>query len=161
MFISPSFGSTAQYYMLTRDGDCSEPVWRDQILRRERGQGNIQFTPIDPGRDCRTRLARPNSQARTGTRASLFPHPLSVIFISGCVCFPKRVHLTTSSLHYTTLHYTTLHYSTLHSRLVHYSTLQHTTVHYTTVHYTTVHFSTPQYTTLESISRPRAGLATV
>ena len=27
---------------LTRDG-TDEPVWRDQILRRERGQGNIHF----------------------------------------------------------------------------------------------------------------------
>ena len=27
---------------LTRDG-TTEPVWRDQILRRERGQGNMNF----------------------------------------------------------------------------------------------------------------------
>ena len=37
----PSFGSTANT-ILTRDG-TAEPVWRDQILRRERGQGNIHF----------------------------------------------------------------------------------------------------------------------
>ena len=85
---------------LTRDGSA-ELVLRDQIPRRERGQGNIHFScsadheqdwqpyPIDPyscymcdhtyykhqiqpeyeeekadaGWDCRTRLARPNSQA--------------------------------------------------------------------------------------------------
>ena len=79
---------------LTRDG-AAEPVTRDQILRRERRQGNgiwrfkyivdaaaelgrnpvsnYQIQPeygdeqADAGRDCQTRLARPNSQARTGT----------------------------------------------------------------------------------------------
>ena len=28
---------------LTRDGTTAEPIWRDQILRRERGKGNIHF----------------------------------------------------------------------------------------------------------------------
>ena len=82
---------------LTRDG-TAEPVSRDQILRRERGQGEgkkvlfrVELTKQDwqpyPGgpytaicddhtswrmselteRDDRTRLVRPNSQARTGT----------------------------------------------------------------------------------------------
>ena len=100
--------SIDQSRMVTRDG-TAEPVSRDQILRRERGQGNINFPYsadheqdwhpylVDPyscymcdntyihvnlcessinrsikdgdaGRDCRTRLARPNSQARTRTR---------------------------------------------------------------------------------------------
>ena len=38
----PSFGSAANNTILTRDG-TAEPVSRDQILRRERGQGNIHF----------------------------------------------------------------------------------------------------------------------
>ena len=29
---------------LTRDGTTAEPVSRDQILRHERGQGNIRFS---------------------------------------------------------------------------------------------------------------------
>ena len=37
----PSFGSTANT-ILARDG-TAEPVSRDQILRRKRGQGSIDF----------------------------------------------------------------------------------------------------------------------
>ena len=46
---------------LTRDG-AAEPVSRDQILRRERGQGNINFPcPADPEQDRGnlTRLIHP------------------------------------------------------------------------------------------------------
>ena len=42
------------------------PVSKHQI---QSGYGDKQ---ADAGRDCRTRLARPNSQARTGTRKIVF-----------------------------------------------------------------------------------------
>ena len=57
--ISTTFSLSMEMNRLTRDG-TAEPVSRDQILRRERGQGNINFPcsadhvqnwqpyPIDP-----------------------------------------------------------------------------------------------------------------
>ena len=53
---------------LTRDGTTAEPVSRDKILRRERGQGNINFPcsadheqdwqpyPVDPYSSCYTSM---------------------------------------------------------------------------------------------------------
>ena len=40
--LSTRFGLSMEMSRLTRDG-TAEPVSRDQILRRERGQGNIHF----------------------------------------------------------------------------------------------------------------------
>ena len=86
--------------LMTRDG-TAEPVSRERILRHEPGSifvfpvqlttcrtGNltqlihalaicvtiyyIYMCDADAGRDCRTRLARTNSQARTGTRKNSF-----------------------------------------------------------------------------------------
>ena len=40
--VSTRFSLSMEMNFLTRDG-TAEPVSRDQILRRERGQGNIHF----------------------------------------------------------------------------------------------------------------------
>ena len=40
------FSLSIETSRLTRDGTTAEPVSRDQILRRERGQGNIQLPCI-------------------------------------------------------------------------------------------------------------------
>ena len=57
--VSPRFSLSMEMSRLTRDG-IAEPVSRDQVLRRERGQGNIHFAcsadheqdwqpyPVDP-----------------------------------------------------------------------------------------------------------------
>ena len=42
MYVSTRFSLSMEMSRLTRDG-TAEPVSRDQILRRERGQGNIHF----------------------------------------------------------------------------------------------------------------------
>ena len=44
--VSTRFSLSMEMSRLTRDG-TAEPVSRDQILRRERGQGNINF-PVQP-----------------------------------------------------------------------------------------------------------------
>ena len=41
--VSTRFSLSMEMSRLTRDGTPEEPVSRDQILRRERGQGNIRF----------------------------------------------------------------------------------------------------------------------
>ena len=41
--VSTRFSLSMEMSRLTRDGTADEPVSRDQILRRERGQGNIIF----------------------------------------------------------------------------------------------------------------------
>ena len=58
-YVSTRFSLSMEMSRLTRDG-TAEPVSRDQILRRERGQGNIHFSssadhvqdwqpyPVDP-----------------------------------------------------------------------------------------------------------------
>ena len=49
--VSTRFSAIKEVIRLTRDG-TAEPVSRDQILRRERGQGNIHFPcSADYGRD--------------------------------------------------------------------------------------------------------------
>ena len=45
------------------------PASKHQIQRK------YEYEQADVGRDCRTRLARPNSQARTGTGKYQFPSP--------------------------------------------------------------------------------------
>ena len=47
--------------------ETGEPVSRDQILKREQGiRLSVENKHADGGRDGRTCLARPNSQALTG-----------------------------------------------------------------------------------------------
>ena len=41
--VSTSLSLSMEMSRLTRDGTTAEPVSRDQILRRERGQGNFRF----------------------------------------------------------------------------------------------------------------------
>ena len=41
--VSTRFGLSIEMSRLTRDGTTAEPGSRDQILRREQGQGNIHF----------------------------------------------------------------------------------------------------------------------
>ena len=61
--VSTRFDLSMEISRLTRDG-IAQPVLRDQILRRERGQGNIYFPcsadhdqdwqpyPVDPNSSC-------------------------------------------------------------------------------------------------------------
>ena len=42
--VSTRFSLSMEMSRLTRDGTTAEPVSRDQILRHERGQGNIHFS---------------------------------------------------------------------------------------------------------------------
>ena len=50
-YVSTRFSPSMEMSRLTRDG-TAEPVSRDQILRRERGQGNIHFPrPADHEQD--------------------------------------------------------------------------------------------------------------
>ena len=56
-----STGSPYEMSRLTRDG-TAEPVSRDQILRHERGQGNIRFScSADHVQDCQPYLVDPCS----------------------------------------------------------------------------------------------------
>ena len=55
------FSPTMEMSRLTRDG-TAEPVSRDQILRRERGQGNIHFScSADHEQDWQPYPVDPNS----------------------------------------------------------------------------------------------------
>ena len=51
-YVRTRFSLSIEMSRLTRDG-TAEPVSRDQILRRERGQGNIHLLPCsaDPEQD--------------------------------------------------------------------------------------------------------------
>ena len=53
-----------------KQDETGEPVSRVQILRREQGiRLSVENKHADGGRDGRTYLARPNSQALTGIQA--------------------------------------------------------------------------------------------
>ena len=59
-YVSTRFSQSIEMSRLTRDG-TAEPVSRDQILRREGGQGNIHFPcPADHEQDWQAYLVDPS-----------------------------------------------------------------------------------------------------
>ena len=58
--------------VLNRNMDAAAELGRN-LVSEDQIQPGYGDEQADAGRDCRTRLARPNSQARTGTRKKTFP----------------------------------------------------------------------------------------
>ena len=54
--------------------DAAAEIGRDPVSKHQI-QPEYKDEQTDPGRDCPTRLARPNYQARTGTGKYSFPCP--------------------------------------------------------------------------------------
>ena len=52
--------------------DAAAELGRNPVSKHQ-NQPEYGDEQADAGRDCRTRLARPNSQARTGTGKKIFP----------------------------------------------------------------------------------------
>ena len=52
--------------------DAAAELGRNSVSKHQIQPAEYGDEPADAGRDCRTRLARPSSQARTGTRKKTF-----------------------------------------------------------------------------------------
>ena len=72
---------------LTRDG-TAEPISRDQILRRLRGQGNIFFVQLTTNRiDNLTRFIHTLAICDDNTRVIIVVHKISNVSIQICSYF--------------------------------------------------------------------------
>ena len=76
--ISTRFSLSMEMSRLTRDG-TAEPVSRDQILRHERGQGNIHFFPVQYGRSTPVAQLAPRNLL---TRWDVSSIPANGIFLT-------------------------------------------------------------------------------
>ena len=81
-YASTSFSLNMEMSRLTRDG-TAEPVSRDQILRRERGQGNIPFCSADYEQDWQPYLVDPTS-------CYICDHTTPYIHNIPFLCVPQR-----------------------------------------------------------------------